>query len=315
MTPPTRWLFLSQAETEAILNQHLAQGDVTIERGVELTGLEQSPGHVSCTVRHYGRTETIDTDYVVGCDGAHSSVRAHAGITFAGGAYPQTFVLADLDAEGLEAGAAHVHLSGAGMLFFFPLAQPAPWRLLGMQTPADHARSEPEPPDVAELQALADADTAGEVRLRDPMWATYFRLQHRHATSYRSDRVFLAGDAAHVHSRAGAQGVNTGIQDAWNLGWKLALVTNGTANPALLDTYQTERQPVGRYVLRFTDRAFTPATSTNPLLRLLRTHAAPRLIRLALGFRRGRAMSFRALSQLAINYRSSPAAEEGRPRL
>jgi 2-polyprenyl-6-methoxyphenol hydroxylase-like FAD-dependent oxidoreductase len=309
-------LFLSQAETEAILNQHLAQRDVTIERGVELTGLEQSPGHVTCTLRHNdGRTETIDTDHVVGCDGAHSNVRTHAGIAFAGGAYPQTFVLADLDADGLEAGAAHVHLSGAGMLFFFPLARPAAWRLLGMQPPVGHGGSGPEPPDLAELQALADAYTGGRVQLHDPVWATYFRLHHRHATSYRSGRVFLAGDAAHVHSPAGAQGMNTGIQDAWNLGWKLALVTYGTANPALLDTYQTERQPVGRYVLRFTDRAFTLATSPNPLVRLLRTHAAPRLIRLALGFRRGRAMSFRALSQLAINYRNSPATEEGHPRL
>jgi 2-polyprenyl-6-methoxyphenol hydroxylase-like FAD-dependent oxidoreductase len=308
-------LFLSQAETEAILADHLAERGVNVERGVELIRLEGSPGSVTCTLRHRdGNAETVDADDVVGCDGAHSSVRVQAGIPFAGSAYPQTFVLADLDADDLEAGAAHVYLSGAGMLFFFPLAKPAPWRLLGMRPAADHDRADPESPDLAELQALADAHTGRRVRLRDPVWTTYFRLQHRHAATYRSGRIFLAGDAAHVHSPAGAQGMNTGIQDAWNLGWKLALVTEGSANPALLDTYQTERRPVGRDVLRFTDRAFTIATSTNPLVRSLRTHAAPRLISVAFGSRRARAMGFRALSELAISYRDSPAAQEGHPR-
>ncbi|MGH3369240.1 MAG: FAD-dependent monooxygenase, partial [Nocardioidaceae bacterium] len=310
-------LFLSQAETEAILDEHLAQRGATVERGVELIDLRQQPDRVACTLRqHSGRTEEVEARYVVGCDGAHSSVRSHAGIGFTGSAYPQTFVLADTDADGLDPGAAHVYLSGAGMMFFFPLAHPAAWRLLGMQPPADkHNQAGEEPPDLAQLQALADSYTAARIRLRDPVWTTYFHLHHRHATSYRTGRVFLAGDAAHIHSPAGAQGMNTGIQDAWNLGWKLALVAKGVANPALLDTYQTERQPVGRYVLRVTDRAFVVATSTNPLIRLLRTHVAPRLLQLALGFARGRALGFRAVSQLAIQYRSSPAVQEGHPRL
>jgi 2-polyprenyl-6-methoxyphenol hydroxylase-like FAD-dependent oxidoreductase len=310
-------LFLSQAETEAILDQHLAQRGVTVERGVELVGLRHEPEHVVCTLRHDdGRTDEVVARYVVGCDGAHSSVRAGAGIAFAGGAYPRTFVLADLDADGLDPGAVHVHLAAGGMLFFFPLGQPAPWRLLGMERrTGGPAASGHDAPDLGELQALADAYTGDRVRLHDPVWTTYFRLQHRHATSYRSGRVFLAGDAAHVHSPAGAQGMNTGIQDAWNLGWKLALVADGTANPALLDTYQAERRPVGRDVLRFTDRAFRIATSTNPLIRAVRIHVAPRVLRLALRFARGRAIGFRAISQLAIDYRDSPAVREGHPGL
>jgi 2-polyprenyl-6-methoxyphenol hydroxylase-like FAD-dependent oxidoreductase len=308
-------LFLSQAETEAILDKHLAQRGVTVERGVELINLQQDPDHVTCTLsRDDGRTEHVHAGYVVGCDGAHSTVRDLAGIPFAGGAYPQTFVLADLDAEGLDAGAVHVHLTGAGMLFFFPLGHPAPWRLLGMRSRVDDRRDE-QAPGLDQLQALANTYTASTVRLHEPVWSTYFRLHHRHATRYRSGRVFLAGDAAHIHSPAGAQGMNTGIQDAWNLGWKLALVTSGVADPALLDTYQAERQPVGRYVLRFTDRAFTIATSTRPSIRFLRTRIAPHLIRVALGFRRGRALAFRAVSQLTINYRNSPAVHEGQPRL
>ena len=127
--------------------------------------------------------------------------------------------------------------------------------------------------------------------------------------------MFLAGDAAHVHSPAGGQGMNTGIQDAWNLGWKLALVARGLAGEALLDTYDAERRPVGRSVVRFTDRAFSVATSTNPLVRTLRTRLVPRVLPLALRFGRGVAYGFRTVSQLGIGYRRSPAVEEGRPAL
>jgi hypothetical protein len=126
----------------------------------------------------------------------------------------------------------------------------------------------------------------------------------------------VAGDAAHVHSPAGAQGMNTGIQDAWNLGWKLALVARGVADPALLGTYESERLPVGRFVLRFTDRASSVVTADSAFVRLMRTQIAPRLLPLLLRIRKGRAFGFRTLSQLAIHYRNSPAVQEspGAPR-
>ena len=308
-------LFLSQAETEAVLDEHLTGHGISVERQVELRALDQRPDYVVCTLHHHSsHPEHLHARYVVGCDGAQSTVRELTGIAFTGAAYPQTFVLADLPARGLDPGAVHVFLSRVGMLFFFPLGHPAPWRLLGME-PRGHARSADVAPDLAALQALADAYTDNKVVLDDAAWATYFRLHHRHADHYRDRRVFLAGDAAHIHSPAGAQGMNTGIQDAWNLGWKLALVARGDATPDLLDTYETERRPVGRDVLRFTDRAFTIATSTNPLVRLARTRLAPRLLRTVLRSRRGRSYGFRALSQLTINYRDSPAVAEGQSRL
>jgi hypothetical protein len=127
--------------------------------------------------------------------------------------------------------------------------------------------------------------------------------------------MFLAGDAAHVHSPAGAQGMNTGIQDAWNLGWKLALVCRGLADQALLDSYDAERRPVGRFVVRFTDRAFAVATSANPILRAIRTRLVPRMLPLALRFDRALAYGFRTISQLGISYRHSPAVQEGQPAL
>jgi 2-polyprenyl-6-methoxyphenol hydroxylase-like FAD-dependent oxidoreductase len=306
-------LFLSQADTEAVLGDHLAERGATIERGVELSGLDLGPDHATCTLVHGGdRTERLDARYVVGCDGAHSSVRHLAGIGFIGAAYPQTFVLADLEADGLDPGAAHVYLASRGILFFFPLGRPASWRLLAMW-PGAAGEPGTERPGLDLLQALADPHTGGAIRLHDPVWSAWFRLHHRHATRYRRGRVFLAGDAAHIHSPAGAQGMNTGIQDAWNLGWKLAL--GGTAHPHLLDTYEAERRPVGRDVLRFTDRAFAIATSDRPLIRTIRTRLAPELVRLALRSQRGRALAFRTLSQLAVSYRMSPVSQEGQPRL
>jgi len=252
----------------------------------------------------------VSARYVAGCDGGHSSVRRLAGIRFEGSSYPQTFVLADTEADGVEPGAAHVFLSETGMLFFFPLGTPATWRLLAMRPPAD--RTPPDAPLVLdEVQALATTYTGGTVRLYDPVWMTNFRLHHRAATHYRAGPVFLAGDAAHVHSPAGAQGMNTGIQDAVNLGWKLALTLRGVTDAALLDTYEAERAPIGRMVLRFTDRAFTIATSTKPVVRFARTRLGPAVIPLALKARTARAYAFRTVAQLDIRYRQSPLSLDG----
>ncbi|HEY0699401.1 MAG TPA: FAD-dependent monooxygenase, partial [Micromonospora sp.] len=304
-------LFLSQAETERVLGERLAALGPQVERGVELVALDRAGAGVVATLRHRdGRQEQVSARYVVGCDGAHSTVRHLTGIGFEGGSYPQTFVLADLEADGPASGAAHVFLAGRGMLLLFPLGHPASWRLLAMRPPAD-----PTPPDapvtLGEVQALADTYTGATVRLHDPVWTTNFRLHHRVATRYRAGPVFLAGDAAHIHSPAGAQGMNTGIQDAVNLGWKLAHTLRADADPALLDSYEIERAPVGRLVLRFTDRAFTVATSTNPLVRFARTRVAPALIPVVLGSRRVRAAAFRAVSQLGITYRRSPLSVDG----
>jgi 2-polyprenyl-6-methoxyphenol hydroxylase-like FAD-dependent oxidoreductase len=304
-------LFLSQAETERILGDHLAAVGVTVERGLELIELRSGQDTVSAVLRHDdGREEPVHARYLVGCDGAHSTVRDTAGIGFDGSSYPQTFVLADTEADGIDPDAAHAFLAEHGMLFLFPLGPPASWRLLAMRPPTDPTPAG-APVTLAEVKALADTYTGGTVRLRDPVWMTNFRLHHRAATQYRTGRVFLAGDAAHIHSPAGAQGMNTGIQDAANLAWKLAHTLRGVAHPDVLDTYHPERAPVGATVLRFTDRAFTIATSTNPLIRFARTRIAPALIPLLLRPRTVRGHAFRTVSQLAIRYRTSALSVNG----
>jgi 2-polyprenyl-6-methoxyphenol hydroxylase-like FAD-dependent oxidoreductase len=310
-------LFVSQAETETVLGDHLARCGIPVERGVTFERLHDGGDGLTCTVRHADRSpQRIWARYVAGCDGAHSTVRDQAGIGFVGGSYPQTFLLADLEVDGLEAGTVNAFLTDRGPLLFFPLGHPAPWRLITMRPPGSRdgdgrAHVSTAPVSLAELQELTERAGAGRVRLGNPVWSTAFRLHHRHAARYRAGRVFLAGDAAHIHSPAGAQGMNTGIQDAVNLGWKLGMVIRGASPAELLDSYDAERRPVGEFVLRFTDRAFTAATSTHPVVRAVRTHLVPRLVPVVLRFRAGRAAAFRTVSQLGIGYRRSPAVEPG----
>ncbi|MER7479205.1 FAD-dependent monooxygenase [Streptomyces sp. NPDC126510] len=310
-TPYPFLLFLPQSETEATLTAHLDARDVTVERGTELLSAEPEGEYVTCRLRHRdGTEETVPARYVVGCDGAHSTVRSQAGIGFEGYAYPQTFLLADLEADGLAPGAAHTYMTAAGLLFFFPLGTPATWRMIAM-----HPQDAPgDKISLHLLQQIADAWAPDAPTLRDPVWMSGFRIHNRGATHYRKGPFFLAGDAAHIHSPAGGQGMNTGIQDALNLGWKLAHVCRGAAPEELLETYEAERAPVGHGVRRVTDRAFTAGTSSHPALRLARRHLAPRVAPLLLRATGARARLFRTVSELDVHYRRGPASVTGRHR-
>lgn len=318
-------LFVSQAETEAILNDHLEASGVQIERGHELVSYECADDGLQCVLgRPDGVHERVRARFVIGCDGAHSAVRRQSGIAFEGGTYPQNFALGDIEADGpLEPNAINSFAGGGGVAMFFPLGRPATWRVIAMsanEVVEPQRRSSPgiagdlELPD---LQALVDPPTAGAVRLRDPAWLTRFHLHHRQTASYRRGNVFLAGDAAHIHSPVGAQGMNTGIQDAWNLGWKLGLVARGLADDRLLDTYDSERWPVGQFLLRYTDRlfsTFTRALSGRPLATWTRRVVAPHVVPRLFGSRRVRQGAFAFVSELGVRYRGSQAVVEGEPK-
>lgn len=256
-------LFVSQAETEAVLGGHVGSAGAVIERGVELVAAVPDGETVRCRLRNGGgREEELTARFLVGCDGAHSTVRKQASVPFEGDVYLQDFMLGDVDADGpLEPDTLHSYAAAGCIAMFFPLRTPATWRVIAMRGKSGSARpgaaaagdDESLMRDglpLADLQDVVDAATGASVRLRDPVWLTHFRLHHRQAATYRRGRIFLAGDAAHIHSPVGGQGMNTGIQDAWNLGWKLALVAAGRAPGDLLDTYQAERWPVGRNLLR-----------------------------------------------------------------
>jgi 2-polyprenyl-6-methoxyphenol hydroxylase-like FAD-dependent oxidoreductase len=320
-------LFVSQADTEAVLADYLDWCGVTIERRVELVAFQQSSYGLTCTLRDAdGGQESVRVKYLVGCDGAHSTVRKTANIPFEGGAYLQNFALGDVEADGpLVPDGVNVFALGRGLAVFFPLGHPATWRVIAIQ--GRHLRAalidgadefSIDDLSLPDLQAMVDDPTRGTVRLRDPVWLTRFRLHHRQAARYREGRVFVAGDAAHIHSPVGAQGMNTGIQDSWNLGWKLAMVSRGLANEELLQSYNAERWPVGRTLLRATDRIFagversvTRGSFAAPLRRLIvRYVIAPALARRGI-----RSIAFHFVSQLGIRYAHSPVVTEGAPGL
>lgn len=169
-----------------------------------------------------------------------------------------------------------------------------------------------------QLQRIADVSVSVPLKLRDPDWLANFRLHHRQAAHYRAGRFFLAGDAAHVHSPAGGQGMNTGLQDAWNLGWKLALSVRGLSGDSLLDSYEAERQPVGRFLLRYTDRLFgnfARAAKGGPIAWAIRRVFVGIIVPRVLASPKRRSRAFRILSQLGIRYRESPIVTEGKPAL
>ena len=309
-------LFLSQADTEQALVSHLARRRIRVERGVELHELERLDPEdpfagMEAKIQRLDRgIERVRARYVVGADGAHSTVRTKAGMDWRGSGYPGTYVLADLEADGVEPGMMHSYLNDDGFMLLFPLGSPATWRLIGRKEAGDTADTTLE-----SLQAIADKFTGGSLTLKDPQWISSFKLSHQMAEYFQSGSVFLAGDAAHVHSPVAAQGMNTGIQDALNLGWKLSLGAHGLASEELVDSYDAERRPVGQHVLQFTDRLFRLASSHSSLLKLPRTKLLPVLAPKASESKALRSRLFRTVSQLDTQYRGSAVVDTGTTRL
>lgn len=316
-------LFVSQDETENVLNEWLRAAGVEVERGTALLSFARDGDGLRCVLDRDGQRgqEHVQARFLVGCDGAHSTVRKESGIPFGGGTYPQEFALGDVEADGqLEPDAINPFVGRGGVAMFLPLGRPATWRVIAMSTSASPLSPAERTSEIqlADLQALVDGPTHGTVRLRDPAWLTRFRLHHRQTTTYRQGNVFLAGDAAHIHSPVGGQGMNTGIQDAWNLGWKIGLVVRGLAQERLLDTYNAERWPIGQFLLRYTDRLFGTLVRTISDRRLAtwaRGVVVPRLIPHLFGSPTFRRAAFAFASELGIRYRQSPAVLEGEPTL
>jgi 2-polyprenyl-6-methoxyphenol hydroxylase-like FAD-dependent oxidoreductase len=266
---PYGHLGIPQPETERILAEHLATFGITIERCVTLTSLQQDSHGAQAELLHADNsTETAVFRYVVGCDGAHSAVRRLVEIPFEGDQFPFTFMLGDviLDCDlprGMMLRAVRpVENAAPDFLIAIPLPERSRYRVTtlapsslaarnstGGTEPAHGLQTEQPGPSIEELQIVADRLLPSKLTMSDMRWSSLFRISMRLAARYRDGRVFIAGDAAHIHPPTGGQGMNTGIQDAYNLAWKMALVLQGTASPDLLDTYEAERRPVGADVV------------------------------------------------------------------
>jgi 2-polyprenyl-6-methoxyphenol hydroxylase-like FAD-dependent oxidoreductase len=317
-TPYPALRTLSQYDTERILTELLSKQGVEIEHGRALTDLSQDGEAVTASLRgEDGSIDTVRCRWVIGCDGAHSAVRKAAGIPFTGSTYRDEFIMADaeLDWE-LPHGGLYGFPSPAGIFAAFSMPGENRYRIFGNFPPGPEGPSaEYSEPSHEEFQAMLDERVPFPAKVVKEYWVTRYRVHSRTVPRYRDGRVFLVGDAAHVHSPAGAQGMNTGIQDAYNLAWKLALVERGIAGDPLLDTYHAERHPVGVQLLKTTDRLFAILGGQNPLARLARGRVAPVLARVVLTrpwvLRRFVGM----LAQLRVHYPDSPLnAEDGPPQ-
>ncbi len=333
-TPYPHLTLVRQMDVEAVLAGALAEHGVVVERGTELVGLGSGTGRdawggVVATLHSGSGRERVAARYLAGCDGSGSTVRSAVGVPWRGGSYREEVVLADVElapghhplagpgaspvASGdLGGRGLHVTVGRDGLVFLFALGEGAPWRLLATR-PAT-GRPGPRGPTGAgavgrtEVQRLLDA--AGlPATVSRVAWSASVPLQHRLAGAFRAGAVFLAGDAAHVHSPAAAQGMNTGLLDATNLGWKLALAAGTDPHPALLDSYEAERRPADRLVLALTHVVFLAEASTAPPARLLRGTLVPALAP-ALPWLLHRpglvAQVVRVLSQGWVRYRTSP---------
>jgi 2-polyprenyl-6-methoxyphenol hydroxylase-like FAD-dependent oxidoreductase len=286
-------LGLPQPETERILAAHLSSMGVEVERGVGFVSLRQDEeGAQAELARPDGTTEVVHAAYIVGCDGAHSTVRHALGIAFEGDAFPYPFMLGDVHADwpadsilprGYALRAMVVHDDAPPDLFIaIPLPEHGRYRVSMMADPSPevgasdgvaHGIQADQPGVTLEaLQAVADRVMASPPKLSDLRWSSRFRISMRLAERYRVGRTFIAGDAAHIHPPTGGQGMNTGIQDAYNLAWKLGLVLTGKADARLLDSYEAERRPVARDVIvRTTEESVNLGRSAKPRNRLADT--------------------------------------------
>jgi 2-polyprenyl-6-methoxyphenol hydroxylase-like FAD-dependent oxidoreductase len=304
-------LDIPQHQTEALLRARVAELGGVVEPRVELTGLSSEAAGVAARVRDAdGQTRTITTDYVVGCDGAHSRVRHELGLPFHGHPYPEDWLLADVRLDWARAeGAVHAFFRAAGgPMVCFPMRQDR-WRVV---LPLAGGR-DCGAPGLAEIQRLVDQRAPEPVGVSDPTWLASFRCHRRSTDVYRRGRVLLAGDAVHIHTPAGGQGMNTGITDAHNLGWKLALVAAGRAPDELLNTYGREREPVAGRVLGLTHALVRFGTVSHPVKLALRDAIVPAVFRVTPLHRR----AVRRWTQVDVGYPAGgltqPGGDRGRP--
>lgn len=301
-------LILEQSKTEPLLGDFLQQQRHRIEWLTELVSFTQNGSGVSATLEHHGGRETIEIDWLVGADGASSLVRKALNIPFGGETYKESLFVLDCKINWpFKNDEAAIALSKEAFGLFFPMTD-GRCRVSGIVS-EEYANKDTISFD--EVNRDFARKLKMELTLSDPQWISLYHAHHRYVAHFRKDRCFLTGDAAHVHSPAGAQGMNTGLQDAYNLAWKLAFVIRGQAGEKILDTYQEERLPIARRLVQTTDRLFGITVSQNPLVIFWRVHVMPRLVALIPKEKHLLRFAFRLISQIGIAYRDSSLSRDG----
>ena len=301
-------LILGQDDNERLLGEALHNLGMAVEWNTELTALTQESDRVIAVLKQPdGTTRELTAAWVAGCDGARSAVRELSGIRFQGAPYEDVFFVADVQMTGpMVPDELNVYLWPKGFHLFFPMRGTDHWRIVGIVPAALRGRNDLTFEGV--IPSIVTEAGSG-LTFQQCSWFSTYRIHHRRAERFRDRRCFLLGDAAHIHSPVGAQGMNTGLQDAYNLGWKLGLVVLGRADAALLDSYEAERIPVAEALLSTTDRLFSLVVSDRWLAGFLRTRILPKVMAFAIQFERIRQLAFRTISQTGIRYPQSSLSE------
>jgi 2-polyprenyl-6-methoxyphenol hydroxylase-like FAD-dependent oxidoreductase len=295
-------LIFPQDEHESLLIERLRGVGVEVDRLVELIGFEERGPEIVATLRCNGVEETGSYAYIAGCDGARSQVREVLAIGFPGGTYDHLFYVADVEAAGPPVnGELHVDLDDADFLAVFPMSGSGRARLVG--SVSDDAAKDHEQLRFEDVQGRAMRNL--KIEITHVNWFSTYRVHHRVAQQFRRGRAFLLGDAAHIHSPVGGQGMNTGIGDAVNLAWKLAASIKDPSSAAVLESYEPERIAFARRLVATTDRAFTAVISMSTFARIVRTRIVPLLVPVLLQFHALRRLAFQTVSQITVNYRGS----------
>jgi len=301
-------LMLEQSKTEQLLIDFISNFGYSVERNTELLRFTEDTEGVNSILKHAsGKVVSIRTKYLIGADGGHSTVRRQLDIPFVGSTHPISLFVTDCKAQiNLPPEAMCFSFSNASTAGFFPLTD-GRWRVDGAITGELEAKDALTFDDIAKNFAER---TRMKVKLYHPQWFSVFHSHQRYASSFRQNQCFLVGDAAHIHSPVGAQGMNTGLQDAYNLAWKLALVLQEKAKISLLDTYESERAGIAKKVIRSTDIVFNFVTSQNFFLKTFRVYVVPLIMKLILPLlvkqKSIRHFFFRRISEIGIQYRESP---------
>jgi 2-polyprenyl-6-methoxyphenol hydroxylase-like FAD-dependent oxidoreductase len=300
-------LSFPQDDHEHLLVKCLKEMGVHVEWSTELIQFKETEQGVTATLRKGETEESCEFAYVCGCDGAHSAVRQGLGLAFSGGTYEQLFYVTDVQVEGAPFDQdVNACLSTDSFCLVFPVRSSGMFRLIGIVPPELGAH---EGVTFEEIRPYVKKQI--DVDVRTVNWFSTYHVHHRVAEHFRRGRVFIAGDAGHIHSPAGGQGLNTGIGDAVNLAWKLATVLRGRSNPAVLDTYESERIAFAHTLVATTDRLFQLGVGRGLQARVARSVILKYVAPLALRFKAARRVQFRLVSQTRIRYRDSSALSSG----
>ena len=308
MSPYPYLLLVEQGMHEKMLYEFITSHGKAVRWKNELSSFTQDSSHVTAIVASNGETETIDARFLIGCDGAKSPVRHSLDLRFEGSTFERMFYVADVRLDWkFGHDALQVFLMRSSLLAFFPMVGEKQYRIVGT-FPEEFSKDEG---DVLyeEIEEQIKKDTDVELDITKVNWFSTYKVHTRHVNKFGKGRCFVAGDAAHIHTPAGAQGMNTGIQDGYNLAWKLAYVLKHGADEKLLSTYNEERLPNAIDLVRTTDRFFNLVASPNPFLVFFRICIFPYVANILFRFDAVKRFVFPRIAQIAINYRESSIAK------